>query len=254
MGLRVPGCGGVKWVVALEMAPVGYDSPELTELCAILKRALSRRIMFITLEGGEGSGKTSQIKKIENYFNGRGFETMVTREPGDTPIGKKIRAILLDPESRDLTPMAELMLYAADRAQHVEERILPALADGKVVICDRFFDATTVYQGAARGIDMDVIRRLHKIVLGALKPDLTLLLDVDPEVGLSRAWKDVEGGRRDNSESRFEMEALAFHHKVRQGYLDLAAEESERFQVVDAGRNAGEVEQAILAILKKRIA
>lgn len=209
--------------------------------------------MFITLEGIEGAGKTTQIHGIARYLEDRGHQCLITREPGDTPIGRKIRGILLDPENKGLTPMAELFLYAADRAQHLKERVLPALADGKTVICDRFADATRVYQGAARGIDTAVIDGVNRLVLGDLSPDLTLLFDLSPEIGLARAWKQLDDGERDGRESRFEAEALSFHEKIRAGYLLLAEQEPERFRIVDAEKSPGEVRQQVLNIMAGRI-
>ena len=175
--------------------------------------------MFITLEGIEGSGKTTQMRHITEYLGSIGIDCITTREPGDTRIGKKIRSILLDPENKGLDSLSELFLYAADRSQHIRERIRPALKEGKTVVCDRFFDATTVYQGFARGIDLDVIDNIHRLVLEDLKPDLTILFDLSPEEGLRRAWKQVHNGARTVAETRFENEALSFHNKVR---LDLA--------------------------------
>ncbi len=205
--------------------------------------------MFITLEGIEGSGKTTQLKNIVEYFKGSGIECVTTREPGDTNIGKKIRSILLDPENKGLDPLAELFLYAADRAQHLKERIHPWLASGKTVICDRFFDATTVYQGFARGIGLGVIEKIHNLVLDGLKPDLTILFDLSPEEGLERAWKQINNGGRTSSETRFENEKISFHNKVREGYLSLAHKETDRFRIIDASQNAEQVRKEIYKIL-----
>ncbi|MBU0994547.1 MAG: dTMP kinase [Proteobacteria bacterium] len=205
--------------------------------------------MLITLEGIEGSGKTTQLGHMVDYFKTKGKDCVVTREPGDTEIGRKIRAILLDPENKNLDPMAELFLYAADRAQHIEERIKPSILSGKIVISDRFHDATTVYQGCARGLHPDIINRIHRIVLKDLKPDVTLLFDLPPEIGLKRAWQQVNAGTRTNTETRFEKEALSFHEKVRQGYLDLARHEPERFYVIDASLPEEKVTAAIINIL-----
>lgn len=209
--------------------------------------------MFITLEGIEGSGKTTQMAHIARFLADHGRTCVRTREPGGTRIGAKLRAILLDPAHRNLAPGAELLLYTADRVQHVREVVQPALGDGKTVICDRFFDATMVYQGYARGLDRELIRTLHALLLDGLKPDLTLLLDLDPKVGLARAWQQLDSGSRDDDESRFEKEALAFHQKVRDGYLDLAAREPERFAVVDADRSEAAVRETIFEILAARM-
>lgn len=205
--------------------------------------------MLITLEGIEGSGKSTQMKRIADHLEARGLTCLLTREPGDTPIGRKIRSILLDPANKELVSMAELFLYAADRAQHLGERVRPALEAGEVVVCDRFFDATTAYQGYARGLDLSLIESIHTMVLEGLRPDLTLLLDLPVEEGLARAKGALASGDRCTSESRFEEEALAFHEKVRQGYLALAKAESERFHLIDASQGPDEVTSAILSAI-----
>ncbi len=205
--------------------------------------------MFITLEGIEGSGKTTQVNNIVGFLEKKGHDCFVTREPGGTEIGKQIRAILLDPRNRNLFPLAELLLYAADRAQHLKEKIIPELSSGKTVICDRFFDATTIYQGVARGLDLELIRKLHHIVLDDLKPDLTILYDLPVKTGLSRAWEQINQGSRFSFETRFEKETLAFHEKVRSGYLELARQEPDRIRIIDASNDKQKVSEAIKAIL-----
>ena len=205
--------------------------------------------MFITLEGIEGSGKTTQVRHMLEFLGSKGFACVATREPGGTQIGKKIRAILLDPESKDMEPLVELLLYIADRAQHVKEIILPLLSAGKTVVCDRYYDATVVYQGFARGINIELIHELHKSILKDLKPDITILLDLPSKIGLARAWKQIESGDRADLETRFEEETLAFHEKVRSGYLELARLEPQRFRVVDASKNENQVRAEIIDIL-----
>ncbi len=205
--------------------------------------------MFITLEGIEGSGKTSQIKFIVEYLTALGHDCVATREPGDTEIGRKIRAILLDPANEALDPMAELLLYEADRVQHLKEKIQPALKQGQTIVCDRFYDATTVYQGYARGLDIPMINTLHELVLKRLKPDITFLLDVSPEIGLKRAWRQIGNGQRTHLESRFEKEHHAFHERVREGYLELARLEPGRVRIIDASRTLQEVRAEILRCL-----
>jgi len=209
--------------------------------------------MFITLEGIEGSGKTTQIGHIFEFLKSKGYECVLTREPGGTKIGKKIRAILLDPENKDMDPLAELLLYTADRAQHIKELITPSLSAGKTVLCDRYFDATVVYQGFARGLDIALINSLHKLALNDLKPDITLLLDLPPEIGLSRAWKQINNGTRTSDETRFEKEKLSFHKKVRAGYLELARLEPGRFQIIDASKNENQVKQQISNALTTKL-
>ena len=209
--------------------------------------------MFITLEGIEGSGKTSQVERIARFFNNAGYDTIVTREPGDTDIGKKIRSILLDPENDGISPLCELLLYGADRAQHLFEVVVPSLRAGKIVLCDRFADATAVYQGSARRIEKSLIDKIHEIVVKELKPDLTILFDLDPETGLERTFAAVKTGQRSETETRFEQERIEFHEKVRKGYLALAKNEKQRFLIVDASKNKDEVFEQILSGIKQRL-
>jgi dTMP kinase len=152
-----------------------------------------------------------------------------------------------------MVPAAELLLYMADRAQHIHSLIRPQLAEGNIVICDRYFDATVVYQGFARGLDVETISELHRIVFKDLKPDITLLLDLPPEIGLARAWQELDNGNRSGSESRFEEETISFHKKVRAGYLELARREPERFRIIDASRDRNEVQADIRKVLAKYI-
>lgn len=212
--------------------------------------------MFITLEGIEGSGKTSQIQTIARWLSAAGCDCLTTREPGGTPIGSQIRSVLLHPDNAALAPTAELLLYVADRVQHLETVICPALAAGKVVVCDRYFDATLVYQGYARGLDREMILRLHRLACNGLMPDLTLLLDLDPRTGLERAWKRIHADEAHAQESRFETETLAFHQRVRGGYLDLARRDPQRFAIIDADVDqeaVGEqIENALRACFERR--
>lgn len=188
--------------------------------------------LFITFEGIEGCGKTTQLRHLKNHIQALGYEAIATREPGGCPISDTIRALLLDPESSAMAPSTELLLYCAARAQHVAEVIRPALSQGKVVLCDRFSDATTVYQGAGRGLDRSQLDAINSFTTEGLRPDLTLLLDFPAEEGLSRA-KTRNSSDNTEAEGRFEMEALSFHKRIRQGYLDLAAKE-ERVHIIDA--------------------
>ena len=205
--------------------------------------------MFITFEGIEGCGKTTQILRTADYLKGLGKDCLLTREPGGTVFGQKVRRILLDPRQKAMAPKAELLLYCADRVQHIQQVIAPALAKGQIVLCDRYFDATMAYQGYGRDLDMDLISTLHRLFCQNLFPDATLLLDLDPEIGLKRAWNAVEEGGRTVSETRFEAQELAFHQKVRQGYLDLAARFKDRFWMVDAACDMDAVFDQIRAIL-----
>ena len=205
--------------------------------------------MFISLEGIEGCGKTTQIRQLSTYLEEKGHPHIVTREPGGTAIGEKIRSILLDPASKNLVPSAELLLYMADRAQHISELIKPGLGKGKIVLCDRYFDATVVYQGFARGLDTRFILDLHRIIFQDLKPDLTLLLDLPPRIGLARAWHEIDSGSRSGTEIRFEKETIHFHDKVREGYLELARLEPRRFKIIEASRPMDEVQSDIRKVL-----
>ena len=211
--------------------------------------------MFITLEGIEGSGKTTQIQTIVRVLTDAGLDCLTTREPGGTPIGSQIRSVLLNPDNRALAPTAEMLLYMADRVQHLDTVIRPALSAGKVVVCDRYFDATLVYQGYARGLDRDMINRLHQLSCSGLMPDFTLLLDLPPEIGLDRAWSRIHSDDAHARESRFEAEALAFHQRVRDGYLDLARREPQRFVIIDAAPDAAavgdQIEAALADLIKK---
>ena len=205
--------------------------------------------MFITLEGIEGSGKTSQMGRLQQFLEDRGVECVSTRQPGGTRIGENIRTILLDPSNSALVPSAELLLYMADRAQHIFELIRPSLEAGKTVLCDRYFDATLVYQGFARELNLELIRQLHKLLFDDLKPDITLLLDLSPQTGLARAWEQLNTGQRAGHESRFEAETIAFHEKVRAGYLELARLEPDRIQIIDAAQTYDQVFADISKIL-----
>jgi dTMP kinase len=209
--------------------------------------------MFITLEGIEGAGKTTTLSHLVTALQKRGAHCTVTREPGGTAFGRQVRAILLDPDHRGLDPHAELLLYVADRVQHVREIIQPALARGEVVLCDRYMDATVAYQGVARRLGRDLIFKLHTLVLGELRPDLTLLFDLPAREGLARAWRDFDRGVRSRRESRFEQEQLAFHEAVREGYLELARLEPARFCVIDARREPAAVAQQAVAAVNRAL-
>ncbi|RQW86338.1 MAG: dTMP kinase [Geobacter sp.] len=208
---------------------------------------------FITFEGIEGCGKSTQTEILSRELHTEtGCQVVMTREPGGCPIANKIRAILLDAENSALVPLAELLLYAAARAQHVAEVIRPALAEGKIVLCDRFTDATTAYQGHGRSLDLSLIENLAQLATGGLTPDLTILLDCPEEVGLKRAMARINAtsGAR---EERFEQESLRFHHAVREGYLKLAADHPARFIVVDGTLGISETAATIRNAVFSRI-
>lgn len=209
--------------------------------------------MFITLEGTEGAGKTTQLPHLVHFLESRGYDCLVTREPGGTPAGRKIREMLLDPANSEMTPETELFLYAADRAQHVRTVILPALDAGRAVICDRFCDATEAYQGVARGLDRELIALLNRVATDGLKPDLTVLFDLPPDIGLGRAWDRIQRHGGPTADHRFETEKIDFHERVRRGYLEIAAREPDRFLVINAADSPETVRAAMLAGVEKRI-
>ncbi len=188
--------------------------------------------LFITFEGIEGSGKSTQIALLRTALQHRGHAVVQTREPGGCAIADQIRSILLHPQNTALDPTAELLLYAAARAQHVSEVIRPALDNRKLVLCDRYTDASLAYQGDGRGLDRQLIGHLNQVASQATTPDLTILIDLPVEIGLGRALsREIE--LQDSSEGRFEREATAFHQRVRDGYLSLAKAEPARFAIVD---------------------
>ncbi|MEC8316558.1 MAG: dTMP kinase [Pseudomonadota bacterium] len=201
---------------------------------------------FITIEGGEGAGKSTQIQVVKYYHQTRGNDVVATREPGGTSEGQEIRNLLVSGDKDKWSPLSETLLILADRAAHLERVIRPALAEGKYVVCDRFFDSTKAYQGVAGGLGLDVIHNLQQPVLGTTLPDVTFLLDIDPEKGLRRA--QVRGG-----ELRFESKTLAYHHTLRNAFLDFAAQEPDRIFVIDADRDVEAVSADILAVLDERI-
>jgi len=201
--------------------------------------------MFITLEGIEGSGKSTQLRKLAERIP----NALATKEPGGTPTADRIRAILLDTRAT-IDPVAELFLFAASRRQHVMEVIRPALAAGRVVLCDRFTDATLAYQGFGRRLDLDRLRWLNDWATDSLRPVLTLIFDLPEEVGLQRARSRNSSAPVD--EGRFEQEDLRFHRRVREGYLTLAASEPDRYAVIDAAGTPDEVLERTLDVLRKR--
>ena len=194
------------------------------------------RGMFIAFEGGEGGGKSTQVQRLVALVEAQGRETLATREPGATRIGPAIRSLLLDPVYTGLSARAEALLYAANRAEHVAEVIAPALADGVVVITDRYVDSSLAYQGAGRPLDADKVELINTWATNGLLPDLTVVLDIDPVVGLVRAGAEPD---------RLEAEPLEFHQAVRQGFLALAARAPERYLVVDASLPAEVVAAAV---------
>jgi dTMP kinase len=210
--------------------------------------------VFVTFEGIEGTGKTTQIGLLAEELARLGKKTVITREPGGSAVGRELRRILLSMRTTNLCDRAELFLYLADRAQHVAEVVQPALAEGAVVLCDRFTDSTVAYQGYGRGLDPNLLRQLNATATADLAPDLTILLDIEPEVGLRRALaRNLQQGAQVD-EGRFEAESLAFHSRVRQGYLTLAALDRRRFSIVAADAAPGEVFASVLAACREALA
>lgn len=203
--------------------------------------------MFITFEGPEGSGKSTQIRLLAAYMRERGLAVDVTREPGGTSIGDQIRTILHDTANTEMSPAAEVLLYSASRAQHVAEVIRPALAAGRIILCDRFADSTMAYQGYGRGLDRAMLGELTAIATGGLAPALTLLLDLDVTRGLAR--RRAEGEEM----NRLDLEAIAFHERVRQGYHALAAAGPARWVIIDADRPVDSIAMDVRRIVMERL-
>ena len=202
--------------------------------------------LFITIEGTEGVGKSTNMAYIESWLNKAGKELVITREPGGTELGEKLRAVLLDAKEQSMCDDTELLLMFAARAQHLQEVILPALDAGKWVLCDRFTDSTYAYQGGGRGIDEARIAQLEQWVQGDRRPDMTLILDLPIDVGLKRAGKRSEP-------DRFELEKYDFFNKVRNSFLARAAADPQRYAVIDASPAINEVQQSIQAVLEKMV-
>ena len=202
---------------------------------------------FVSFEGIEGCGKTTQIALLSEALTRRAISHSVTREPGGTAVGEGIRRILLHSETIHLTAAAELLLFYASRSQNILEKIEPSLARGEVVICDRFYHASMAYQGYGRGIPIEFIEKLTDLVCGERRPEITILLDIEPEVGLARARS--RNSKRSEDEGRFEMEEIPFYTRIRNGYLELASRESTRIQIVAANRSIDVIHKEILEIL-----
>jgi len=209
-----------------------------------------RRGKLITFEGIDGCGKTTQMRLLGQYLTERGVSVVPTREPGGTELGRKVRSALLDGGAGSVEPLAELLLYAADRAQHVRRVILPALAEGKVVLSDRFYDATTVYQGYARGFDLKLVNQLNELATGGLNPDLTLLFDLDVETGLKRTMRRGDGAGVTAGPDRLDQEPVEFHERVRKAYLEIAAREPERFRVIPSAGPAEETFELMIRAVR----
>ena len=203
---------------------------------------MAKKGIFISFEGIEGSGKTIQARLLDEFLRKKGYTVVLTEEPGGTQIGLKIRELLLSVEHQEMTSVTELMLYNASRAQLIKEVILPSIKKGAIVITDRFNDSTVAYQGYGRGIDLNLIDSIDRIVTAGLKPDITILLDLNVEVGLKR-------NRGIHKADRLELEDKAFHKKVRNGYLEIAGKEPERIKLIDASKSIEEIHGEIVSIV-----
>jgi dTMP kinase len=203
---------------------------------------------FVSFEGIEGCGKTTQIGVLSEYLQRHNISFTVTREPGGTGVGEGIRKILLHSETIHLTAASELLLFYASRSQNITEKIIPSLNRGEMVICDRFYDASMAYQGYGRGIPLDFIEKVTELVCNGYRPELTILLDIDPHIGLKRA-RD-RNHQRSVDEGRFEMEDIEFYTRIRNGYLELAKREPQRIRVIDANRPVDDIHRDILKVLE----
>jgi len=218
---------------------------------------MSRRGKFITFEGLDGTGKSTQMRKLAAVLREAGHKVVETREPGGTPTGEKIRKVLLDSGTAGLSPQAEMALMFASRAQHIAEVIEPGLASGAIVLCDRFTDSTEAYQGSGRRLGSDAVLELHRVLCGSLQPDLTILMDSNPHASVSRARRrnkrNSKSAGRSHDENRFEQETRAFFARVRDGFVAIARREPARVAVVDARGTPGQTHQKILEVVRKKL-
>ena len=204
--------------------------------------------LFITFEGGEGSGKSSVLRLLAEQFEKEGIPFILTREPGGTPISEQIRNVILDKANTAMDPRTEALLYAASRRQHLAEKVWPALKEGKLVLCDRYLDSSLAYQGGARGLGIDNVLDINMFATEGTFPDLTLLFDIEPSVGLARIAANA--GREVN---RLDLEKMSFHEGVRETFHELAERFSERYVVIDASKSLEEVYQAAYSAIKARM-
>lgn len=200
---------------------------------------------FITFEGPDGAGKSTQIQLLNDYLKAEGWDTVLTREPGGTPIGEKIRSIILDVENREMNPIAEMLLYAAARAQHVSQLIKPALEKGKIVLCDRFVDSSIAYQGFGRELGVDMVEGVNHFALQGIVPDLTILFAIDPEKGLER------GRTRHRGMDRLEKEQMDFHKKVYEGFISLSHKYPQRIRIIDANLEIEKIHESVISEIQR---
>lgn len=216
---------------------------------------------FITFEGGEGAGKSTQVRLLAEQLRQRGHEVVVTREPGGTPFAEQVRRLILSPDVAEHAPLSEALLFYAARADHIDKVIRPALQRAAFVLCDRFSDSTRVYQSVAGGLSASVFERLEQIVVGNTRPDLTIILDIDPAAGLARAEarrgsraSAIEDGDKQTGRDKYERQSLGYHEKLRAGFLAIAAQEPSRCVVVDAARAAETIAAEISGSVAARLA
>jgi dTMP kinase len=218
---------------------------------------MSRRGKFITFEGLDGTGKSTQMRKLAAALRQAGHKVIETREPGGTATGEKIRRVALDSGTAGLSPLAEMALMFASRAQHIAEVIEPGIAAGSIVLCDRFTDSTEAYQGSGRRLGSEAVRDLHRVLCGGLQPDLTLLLDSNPHASVSRArlrnQRAFKNGGRGHDENRFESETRSFFSRVRDGYTAIAKREPDRVVTIDARGTPGQTHQKIAEVVRKKL-
>lgn len=204
--------------------------------------------MFITFEGGEGAGKSTAIKRIVEKLTSEGYEIVLTREPGGTPIAEEIRNVILDKKNTAMDPRTEALLYAASRRQHLVEKVIPALKEGKLVLCDRFIDSSLAYQGGAREIGIDNVYNMNLFATEGMLPDITILFDIKPEEGLARIAANSQ-----REVNRLDVEKLAFHNKVRDSFHELAKKFPERFVIIDASKSPDEVFEESYKAIEDRL-
>ncbi len=204
--------------------------------------------LFVTFEGGEGSGKSTAIKSLVEKLQNEGYDILLTREPGGTPISEQIREVILNKENTEMDPVTEAFLYAASRRQHVVEKVKPALKEGKIVLCDRFLDSSLAYQGGARGLGFDMILEINKHAIDGLFPDVTVFFDLKPEIGLARI--SANSGREVN---RLDVEKMEFHEKVRNAFLTLAKMYPNRYVIIDASKTPKEVLEETYNAIKAKL-
>jgi dTMP kinase len=223
---------------------------------------MSRRGKFITFEGLDGTGKSTQMRKLAAVLRASGHKVVETREPGGTATGEKIRRVLLDSATEGLSPLAEMALMFASRAQHIAEVIQPALEHGQIVLCDRFTDSTEAYQGSGRKLGSEAVLELHRVLCGDLQPDLTILLDSDPAMSVGRARRrnashakqgSNKGAGKHHDENRFEQQTRSFFARVREGYMAIAAREPQRVVTVDASGTPGQTHRRIMEVAGRKL-